>query len=234
MEIGLPPPGRAVDRPKSEVVVHVRAVHGEVGGTAGAAGEVHPVTAVRRELGHVGEAPADGRHLDHLAGGDVGGGAGLLHGRELGGRGRDDDGLREELGGFRKLRVQVERFGQGEGDVGVVHLLVAQAGDLDPVRAAGAHTLDGVETVHVGHGAVAGAGRLVDGHDGGADDRLSVLVHDPAAKGRRGHLRGSGDAGEHRDEREHKAFEGISHKVIVLKLYSFPFCEFNDNSSKAQ
>ena len=123
-------------RRQAEVVVHVRAVHGEVGGTAGAAGEVHPVTAVRRELGHVGEAPADGRHLDHLAGGDVRGRAGFLHGRELGGRGRDDDGLREELGGLRKLGVQVERFGQGKGDVRVVHLLVAQAGDLDPVRAA--------------------------------------------------------------------------------------------------
>ena len=207
-------------RRETEVVVHIGAVHGEVGGTAGAAGEIHPVTAVRRELGHVGETPADGRHLDHLAGGDVRGCARLLHGRELGGRGGDDDGLREELGRFRKLGVQIERFGQGEGHVRVVHLLVAEAGDLDPVGTAGTHTLDGVETVHVGHGAVAGAGRLVDGHDGGADDRLTVLVHDPAAEGRSRHLRGGSNACEHRNDRKYKAFEGIVHGYLSL-VYSF-------------
>ena len=203
-------------RRQTEVVVHVRAVHGEVGGTSRAAGEVHPVTAVGRQLGHVGEAPADGRHLDHLAGGDVGRCAGLLHRRELGGGSGDDHGFGEELRGLRQLRVQVVGFGQLEGDIRVIDLLVTQAGDLDPVGAAGTHTLDGVEAITVRHRTVGGPGRLVDGHDGGADDRLPVLVHHASAEGRRRHLGEGGDTRQHGQCRERKAFEGISHKVIVL------------------
>ena len=221
-------------RRKAEVVVHVGTVHGEVGGTSGAAGEVHPVTAVGRELGHVGETPADGGHLDHLAGGDVGGSTGLLDSRKLGGGGCDDDSFREEFGGFRKLCVQVEGFGQGQGHIGVVHLLVAQAGNLDPVRAAGTHTLDGIQAVRVGDGAIGCTGRLVDGHDGGADHRLPVLVHHTAAEGRSGHLGGGGDACERCKARKHKAFEGISHKVIVVLCSCSLTCEFNQYFGKAQ
>ena len=201
-------------RRKTEVVIHVRTVHGEVGGTPGTAGEIHPVAAVGRELGHVGETPADGGHLDHLLRGDVRGGARLLHRRELGRGSGDDDGLGQELGGLRELCVQVERLGQLEGDVGVVDLLVTQAGHLDPVGTAGAHALDGVQAVRIGHGAVRGAGRLVDGDDGGADDRLTARVHDTPAEGRSRHLGVCGHTRKHQDSREQEALEGFFHKWL--------------------
>jgi hypothetical protein len=60
----------------------------------------------------------------------------------------------------------------------------------------------------------------VDGHDGSADDRLTVLVHDTSAEGRRRHLGESGDARENHGGREQKAFEGVSHKLSKIMCLS--------------
>ena len=218
---------------QAEVVVEVRAVHREVHVTAVGSGEAHPVTAVRRDLRDVRDAAGDRRHREHVRLGDVRGGAGLLLRRELGRRRRDDHGLGEELVGLADLRVQVVRLGQLERDLRVVHLLVTQAGDLHAVGAAGTHTLDGVEAITVRHRTVGGPGRLVDGHDGGADHRLAVLVHHAAAEGRRRHLGEGGDTRQHGQCRERKAFEGISHKLSCY-LYSYPIGEFNEKKAKAQ
>ena len=201
---------------QSEVVVEVGAVHGKVGGTAVGTRETHAAASVRRQTGNVRNVAVHRRDGLDLLVVDVGHGTRLFHGGELGSRRSDYHGLGKELVGFVELCIQVVGLSQGKCNLRVIDLLVTQAGHFDPVGTAGTHALDGVKTVHVGHGAVAGAGRFVDGHDSGADHRLAVLVHDPAAEGRRRHLREGSDACEHRDEHEQKAFEGISHKVIVI------------------
>ena len=199
---------------EAEIVVEVCTVHGEVHVTAVGTGETHAVTAVRGDLRQVRDAAGNRRHREHLRLGDVRGSASLLLRRELGGRGRNDDGLGQEFGGLLDRRVQVVGLGQLEGYVGVVDLLVAQAGHLDPVGTAGAHTLDGVQAVRIGYGAVRGAGRLVDGDDGGADHGYAALVHHTAAEGRSRHLGGSCDTREHHDGRKQEALEGFFHKWL--------------------
>ena len=195
---------------EAEVVVQVRTVHGEVRGTAVGTGEAH-AAGVRAELGEGGKAAARVRQVHHLLVGDVGAGAGL-GGGEAGGRSGHDDGLVQGLDIVVQITVQDIVLTEGELDVRELHGLVAEAGNLHDVRTAGTHTLDRIEAFPVGHGTVGGTGGGVGRHDGGADDGLTLGVHDAAAEGGGGHLGKGDNARHHHSDDEQKAFESVLHK----------------------
>ena len=141
---------------ETEVVVEIGAVHREVGRTGVRTGEGHAVSAVRRQAGDVRNAAVHRRDGLNLLVVDVGRGTGLFQG-ELGSGIGHHHRLGQELVGLRDPGIQVVGFSQLEDDSGVVRLLVTQAGNFHLVRTAGTHTLDGIATVRIGHGAVDGS-----------------------------------------------------------------------------
>ena len=187
---------------KTEVVVEVGTVHGEVGGTAVGAGEAHAVTTVRRQAGNVGDAAADGGKRGDLVAADVGYSTGTLLRIELGGSVCDNHSALQHFRALCNLGVQGEGFCQLEGDTGVGGILVTQAGEIHLVRTAGTHTLNGITTVCIGHGAVNGTGGLVLSHNSSADNRLAVLVYHATGEGGRGHLSIGDSARNQRSECE--------------------------------
>ena len=166
---------------ETEVVVEVTAVDGEVGSTVVRTHEGHAVSAVRREPGHIGEAAADGRKGNDLAVVDIGSRTCLLGG-ELGRCSGDDDGLGKHLGIVRHLGVERIGLTQKEGDISVGNRLVTKAADLDRVRTARTHTVDGETAFGIRHGIVLRTGRIVNGDHGGADDGFAGSVRDLSVK----------------------------------------------------
>ena len=181
---------------KAEVIVEVGTVDGEVRRTVVGTHEGHAVAAVRGQARHVRKVAADRRQGDDLAAVDVGRSTGLLD-RELGGGLGDHDGLAQHLGVVGQGDVECIGLSQLEGHVRVGHGVVAQAADLNGVRTAGAHTVDGETAFGIGHSIVLRAGRRVHRHDGGAGDALTLLVGNLAGQGGGRHLRGGGHNEKH-------------------------------------
>ena len=169
---------------KSEVIVEVGTVDSEVRGTSVTAGKTHAVS-IGRKAGNVTDAAVHGGKLRHLCRRDIGSGTRLFSG-ELG-LGSRHNHFVQQLGRFTHLYVQVVYLTQLKGDVLINNRLIADVGNLHPVGTTGAHTLDGIASVNVGHGSVARTGRLVNSLDSGADNGLITCIR---------HLtchRGSGD-----------------------------------------
>ena len=103
---------------KTEVVVEVTTVDGEVRGTVIGTHEGHAVSSVRREPGHIGEVTADSRKGNDLAVVDIGCRTCLLGG-ELGRCRGDDDGFGKHLGIVRHLGVECIGLTKEEGDVSI-------------------------------------------------------------------------------------------------------------------
>ena len=182
---------------KTEVVVEVGSVDGEVGRASVAAGEAHAV-GIRRHAGEVGDAAVHSGSGENLSLRDVGGGAGFLC-RELAGTASDNK-FAELCRTRRQIYVQFLDFTQLKHDVLKCHGLHAYIRHSHRVRAADAHTLYAVTAVDVAHRRVAGARRLVRGHNRSADYRLCVVFGDKTGHGSRGHLcyRGKTKKDEHK------------------------------------
>ena len=200
---------------QTEVVVEVGTVHGEVGRTAVSTGEGHPVAAVRREAGHIGDVAGHGRQGGDLVAVDVGRGTGLLGG-ELGSSVGDHDRLAEHLTVVGKFDVEGIGLGELEGDIRVSHVLEAQAADLDGVRATGTHTIDGVTAFGIGHSVVLRTGGRVDRDDCRTGNRLPALVGHAAVKRGGCHLRKGRHNKKHCCERQQKALDGLFHNSLII------------------
>ena len=101
-----------------------------------------------------------------------------------------------------------------EGDT-LGHLrLIADVGHLDAIGSAGAHTLDGISTVQVGHRIVLGARGLMHSRDGGTNHALIVLVGDQTGHRGRGHLCVQSQCGTQRQHQRPK-LHSLKHFVLL-------------------
>ena len=91
---------------ETEVVVEVRTVDSEVGGTSVSSCEAHSISTVRGEPGDIFNAPAYCRESGHLGIGNVGGSTCLLA-AELGFRSADDNDFLEEFIGLLEDGVEL-------------------------------------------------------------------------------------------------------------------------------
>ena len=158
---------------QSEVVVEVGTVDGEVRGTSVTSGKAHAV-GVGRKAGDVADTAVHGRELRYLCRRDVGSGTRLFGGKL--GLGSRHNHFVQQLGRFAHLYVQVIHLAQLESDVLINNCLIADIGNLYPIGTTGAHTLDGIASVDIGHGSVARTGRLVHRLDSGTNNGLITCI----------------------------------------------------------
>ena len=144
----------------------------------------------------IGNPVGDGGHTADLGGGHArsGSGPGVFDSAPA----RHDD-FAELQGGLFQDGIVPERFTQPQGDASGPVIDHPEAGDLDPVRAARAHSPDHIAPVRIRGGGVPGAGRFMDGCDGRADHRSPLRIGHFAPDRRRGDLRMQRDG--HREEK---------------------------------
>ena len=159
---------------KTEVVVEVGTVNGEVGSTAIGTGETHTVTTEGRQTGNVRQAAGNSGQIGNLGTVDVGSGTGLL-GTELGGC-CGHNNLAKGVGINAHVDIQVGGLGKLQHHAFNIIGLITHIAHRYGVGATGTHTLDGVTAIHVGHGIVLRARGRVQSGDRRTNHRLLVFI----------------------------------------------------------
>ena len=168
--------------------------------------------SLRGKLDHIVDAPVDGRRRFHhppaetLPGpGDAGVERALAH---------HHHGI-QLIGG---LHPGIQFIGLAQFQDHILHLdrCHPDKGYLHRVRAAGAHTADGVATLRIGNGGILRTRRSVHGHDGGAGQRLPCLIRHTSAEARCRHLGKNGDTGKQRHQHRSHLLDESYHKMILF------------------
>ena len=195
---------------KTEVVVEVGTVDGEVGGTTVTAGEAHAV-CIRGDAGQVGDAAVHRRHLLHLLAVDARRSAGLL-GSELRSRSDDNDLFQLGCSGLQRCVLDIH-FTEVQRDALIDDGFATHHLNLDIIRAARTHTHDGVTAFGVGDSIVLRTRRGV-GCDDSCTGNGALLIHDLTAHRRGGHLCGHRKGDEQAESGQSKKLKGFFHKRL--------------------
>ena len=197
----------------TEGVVEGSTVNGD-GGTAVVTAAHCETAGGGRGLGSEGHdvvhAAGDRRDALNLAGGDAGGST-IALAAETGLIGNDHS-FGELLGSLGHPGIEGGLLTQLHGDIVEDDGLITQVGDLDGVRATGAHTGNVVTAIDVGHGTVGGTGRSVRCNNCSTDHSFSLFVGNLTTEGGRGHLSKGDAARNQRSDCKQKSFEEILHK----------------------